>query len=168
MKRQRDRTKGQTEIIAYKAFFKDPEGLVNDLDGIHYKVGEIYVTNDPLQFGRGGFHMCEKFEDCFKYLLATEADVELTLVKGFGHMYGVDAGDGAYDDTLGYVYMCEKMQILKVFSREEIIGMALGLCGMRLEEFLKSYPLTDNEEKVIIDHFESLGYLKQKIKKKEK
>ena len=71
----------QDEIIAYKAFFK---GLTNDIDGIQYEVGKTYVTKDKLQYKKGGYHMCEQFEDCFKFLCPTETEVDLTLVKGFG------------------------------------------------------------------------------------
>ena len=73
-------------VIAYKAFFK---GLTNNMDGIQYEVGKTYITKDKIQYQKGGFHMCEQFEDCFKYLYATEAELDLTLVKGFGDYYEI-------------------------------------------------------------------------------
>ena len=133
------------EVIAYKAFF---EGLVNGIDGISYEVGKEYATSDELQYMKGGFHMCEKPEDCFRFLKPEITKVELTLVKGYGKMYGFDAGYRAYDDTLGYIYICEKMRILKVFSREEIIEMALKMDTTRLEIFLGLYPLTEEEKEL--------------------
>lgn len=136
----------QDEVISYKAFFK---GLKNNLDGIKYEVGKTYITKDKLQYMKGGFHMCEKPEDCFKFLRATETDVELALVRGFGNMYGFDAGYRAYDDSLGYIYVCEKMEILRVFTREEILEMALQMNPIRLNIFLSVYPLTEQEAEII-------------------
>ena len=65
--------------------------------------------------------MCEQFEDCYKFLKATETEIDLTLVKGFGNYYSVDGGERSPDDSTGIIYMCEKMEILKVLSRDEII-----------------------------------------------
>lgn len=143
----------QDEIIAYKAFFK---GLKNGIDNVDYQVGKTYMTKDHLQYMKGGFHMCENPEDCFRFLRPSMTDVDLTLVRGFGHMYGFDAGFRAYDDTIGYIYICEKMEILKVFTREEIIDMALNFSSYRLETFLSLYPLTKEEAE----------YLKENCKEK--
>lgn len=136
----------QDEVIAYKAFFK---GLKNNLDGINYEIGKEYKTTDEIQYMKGGFHMCEKPEDCFRFLRPREAEVELTLVKGYGNMYGFDAGYRAYDDTLGYIYVCEKMKILKVFNREEILNMALKMSPLRLEILISLYPFTKEEAEII-------------------
>ena len=160
----------QEEVIAYKAFFEGKNGLSNNLDGVVYNIGEIYTTNDPLQYMKGGFHMCEKLEDCFKFLRPSEAGVELALVRGFGNMYGFDAGLRSYDDTLGYIYICEKMQIQKVYTREEIIKMALEMHEARLKEFLGAYPLTPDEISIIMNHCNSMYYFDapKRIKKKVK
>ena len=144
------------EIIAYKAFFK---GLTNHIDGIQYEVGKIYVTEDKLQYMQGGFHMCEKPEDCFRFLRATETDVDLTLVKGFGNVYGFDAGYRAYDDTIGYIYISEKIEILKLFTRKEIIDMATEMTPSRLTIFLRLYPLTPEEAEYLKNNYKKLQYL---------
>lgn len=136
----------QDEVIAYKAFFK---GLKNNLDGINYGIGKEYKTTEEIQYMKGGFHMCEKPEDCFRFLRPSEAEVELTLVKGYGNMYGFDAGYRAYDDTLGFIYICEKMNILKVFTREEILKMALEMSPLRLEILISLYPFTKEEAEII-------------------
>lgn len=148
----------QDEIIAYKAFFK---GLKNNLDGINYEINKEYVTKDPIQYMKGGFHMCEKPEDCFRFLKPTETEVELALVKGYGDMYGFDAGYRAYDDTIGYIYITEKMKILKVFTRKEIIEMATNMTPIRINTFLYLYPLTEEEAKYLEEHYkyDTIGYL---------
>ncbi len=142
--------KKQDEVIAYKAFFK---GLKNNIDGITYQIDKEYVTKDRLQYMQGGFHMCEKPEDCFRFLRPTEAEVELTLVKGYGNLYGFDAGYRAYDDSIGYIFICEKMKILKVFTREEIFDMALHMNPTRLKIFLSLYPLTFIEAETLKDKY---------------
>ncbi len=142
----------QDEVIAFKAFFK---GLKNNLDGINYEIDKEYITKDPIQYMKGGFHMCEKPEDCFRFLKPTKAEVELALVKGYGDMYGFDAGFRAYDDTLGYIYVCEKMKILKVYTREEILNMALEMSPLRLEILLALYPITEKEANIIKEKYET-------------
>ena len=142
----------QEEVIAYKAFFK---GLKNNLDGIDYEVGKEYITKDKIQYMKGGFHMCEKPEDCFRFLRPTEAEVDLTLVKGYGNMYGFDAGYRAYDDTIGYIYVCEKMEILKVFTRQEILKMALNMSSLRLQVLISLYPFTEEEAEIIKNNYKA-------------
>lgn len=138
------------EIIAYKAFFK---GLTNDIDGIQYEIGKPYTTPDRLLYQRGGYHMCKQFEDCYKFLKATETEIDLTLVKGFGNYYGVDGGERSPDDSTGIIYMCEKMEILKVLSRDEIIQLALELPPYRMQSFLYNYPLLKEEKDIIMSSY---------------
>lgn len=149
--------KKQDEVIAFKAFFK---GLKNNLDGIDYQIGKEYKTTNDLQYMKRGFHMCEKPEDCFRFLRPVETEVELALVKGYGKMYGFDAGYRAYDDTIGYIYITEKMEILKVFTREEIINMAVDMPPIRLDVFLYLYPITEEEANYLKKHYkyEDLGH----------
>ena len=75
----------------------------------------------------------------------------LTLVKGFGNYYGVDGGKRSLDDSTGIIYMCEKMEILKIFSREEIIQLALELPPYRMQSFLFNYPLLKEEKAIIMN-----------------
>ncbi len=156
--------KKQEEIIAYKAFFK---GLKNNIDGIDYQVGKEYQTTDRLQYMKSGFHMCKNPEDCFRFIKPTVTDVDLTLVRGFGNWYGFDAGYRSYDDTIGYIYVTEKMEILKVFTREEIIDMAVEMAPISLDTFLYLYPLTKEEAKYLIDNYkyDNLGHLWNKSEK---
>ena len=142
----------EKEIIAYKAFFK---GLVNNLDNINYEIGKIYTVDRPLQYTKSGFHMCKDPEDCFKFLKPSKAQVDLTLVKGFGNMYEIDAGEHSTDDRLGYVYICQKMEILKVLTREEIIDIGLNLLGYRLEKFIEEFPLTKEEALLFKEKFKN-------------
>lgn len=150
--------KKQEDVIAYKAFFK---GLKNNIDGIDYQIGKEYQTTSNLQYMKSGFHMCEKPEDCFRFIRPTVVDVDLTLVRGYGNWYGFDAGYRAYDDTIGYIYITEKMEILKVYTREEILDMAVNMPPIRLDTFLYLYPLTKEEAQYLIEHYkyEDLGYL---------
>ncbi len=150
----------QSEVIAYKAFFK---GLTNDFDDIQYEIGKPYTTKDRLQYLSGGYHMCEQFEDCFKFYLVTETEVDLAQVRGFGNMISFDAGEGKYDDSLGFMYICEKMEILKVLTRKEILELALELNELRLKQFLLFYPLTEEEIEVITDHCINKKYRKLKM-----
>lgn len=156
--------KKQEDIIAYKAFFK---GLINNIDGINYQVGKVYQTTNQLQYMKSGFHMCEKPEDCFRFLRPAVTDVDLTLVRGFGKTYGFDAGYRAYDDTIGYIYITEKMEILKVFTRKEILDMAINMPPIRLDILLSLYPLTKEEADFLIENYkyEDLGLLWRKPEK---
>ena len=138
-----------------------PVYILDKTSSPEYKIGEIYQTTDNLQYMKRGFHMCEKPEDCFRFLRPLVTDVDLTLVRGFGKMYGFDAGYRAYDDTIGYIYITEKMEILKVFTRNEIIDMAVEMPPIRLDTFLYLYPLTIEEAEYLKKHYKyaDLGHL---------
>ena len=81
--------------------------------------------------------------------------------------YFFDAGERAYDDTLGYLYICEKMEILKVFTRAEIIELALELDPIRMKEFITNYPLTEEEIDIIKTLYKyDTSYMKFIVKQK--
>ena len=138
------------EVIAYKAFF---ENLTNQIDDINYEVGKEYSVEGDIQWMENGFHMCKEPEDCFFYLKPSKAKVELTLVRGFGDLYSLDTGHKAYDDRNGIAYVCRSMEILKVFSREEIVEIGLNLLGHRLEKFIERFPLTKEEALLFKEKF---------------
>ncbi len=142
--------KKNEEIIAYKVFFK---GLKNNLDGINYEIGKEYQTTSDLQYMKSGFHMCKNPEDCFRFIRPVETDVDLALVRGFGKTYGFDAGYKSYDDTLGYIYITEKMEILKVLTREEILDLAIKMSPISLKTFLDLYPITPEESDYLKDNY---------------
>ena len=59
------------------------------------------------------------------------------------------------------------MEILKVFTREEIIDMAVEMAPISLDTFLYLYPLTKEEAKYLIDNYkyDNLGHLWNKSEK---
>ena len=138
------------EVIAYKAFF---EGLTNQIDNVHHEIGKEYSVEGDIEWMGNGYHMCEDPEDCFFYLKPSKAKVELTLVRGFGDLYSVDTGYKAYDDRNGIAYVCRCMEVLKVFTREEIIEIGLNLIGSRLEKFIERFPLTEEEALLFKEKF---------------
>lgn len=132
------------EIIGYKCFNKN---LLNRY-GKKFKLGKIYITDGAIKFGNSGngFHMCKNMEDTFRYFDAMNQEVELSLVKGSGTIVEY------YDDYYGYydMYAVEKLEILKVLSRSEIIEYALGLNDERLKRFLSGIKLTPDEIESIL------------------
>ena len=59
------------------------------------------------------------------------------------------------------------MEILKLFSRVEIIKLALEINPIRMKEFIAHYPLTEEEIEMIKTHYKyDTSYLKFKIKTK--
>lgn len=137
----------QTEIIAYKVFSK---GLINRY-GIKFEVGKFYQTFDKVRYGTNGhgFHMSLYLENGFRYFDSSSDTVDLALVRGFGDMQHVD------DEYCGYydLYVCQGMEILKVYSEEEVINMCLALNGYRAENFLKTFKLTKNQIKMFKETF---------------
>jgi len=126
------------EVIGYKIFYN---GLINRY-GSNFEVGKEYRVEGKIQWGNdgNGFHMCSYPEDCFRYF-EKDADLVLTKVRGFGHLYSVD------DDYFGYfdMFVCEGMEILKVYSRSEVIDMMMELHLERLERFLITNQLSLSE-----------------------
>lgn len=126
------------EIIAYKVFYN---GLINRY-GDKFELKKEYRVEGLIQWGnRGnGFHMCMYPEDCFRYFNG-EDDIVLTEVRGFGHMYSVD------DEYYGYydMYVCEGMEILYVYSREELINMMLNSYEWSVKRFLITCSLSPME-----------------------
>ena len=134
------------EIIAYKAF---DEGLVNRY-GDKFEVGKIYRVNGDIKWGNygNGFHMCLYPENCFRYF-DTSQKIDLALVRGFGQMQCYDDEYNAYYN----MYVCEGMEILKIYTREEVLDMMLSLDGDRLKRFLITNGLSIAEVEMFRDVF---------------
>ena len=63
--------------------------------------------------------------------------------------------------VIGETNYKESSKILKVFTREEIIDMAVDMPPIRLDTFLYLYPLTSEEAKYLKENYKysDLGYL---------
>ena len=104
-------------IYGYKCF---NSGLINRYFQ-KFKVGETYTTNGELKFGNdgNGFHMCKNMEDTFRYFDTQNKDICVCEVIGSGQIITVN------DEFYGYydLYCVEKIQIVKVLTREELIAV---------------------------------------------
>lgn len=165
--------KESKDIIAYKVFYN---GLINSY-GYQFEPLKEYRVEGSIQWGnRGnGFHMCSYPEDCFRYFDKYD-DVVLTRVRGFGKRQCVD------DEYFGYydMYVCEGMEILYVYSREELIEMMLnsyewsverflitcGLSAFEIEMFKEAYK--DNEEMLRCISYYQKGNRDTYVKKRGK
>ena len=132
------------EIIGYKCFNKD---LLNRY-GKKFRLGKIYITEGSIKFGNSGngFHLCKNMEDTFRYFDAMNENVDICKVRASGVIVEYS------DDYYGYydMYAAEKLEILHVLSRREIIEYALSLNDERLKRFLSGIKLTDKEIKEIL------------------
>ena len=132
------------EIIGYKCFNKD---LLNRY-GKKFRLGKIYITEGSIKFGNSGngFHLCKNMEDTFRYFDAMNENVDICKVRASGVIVEYS------DDYYGYydMYEGEKLEILHVLSRREIIEYALSLNDERLKRFLSGIKLTDKEIEEIL------------------
>ena len=127
------------KVIGYKCFNKD---LINHY-GQKFEIGKIYIASGIIKFGtRGnGFHMCKNIEDCFRFFDTTKKDIEVCKVVGSGKIIEYsDEYNGYYD-----LYCVEKLQILNVLSREELINIGLSLNELRVERFVSTLSLFKEE-----------------------
>lgn len=127
------------EIIGYKCFNK---GLINRY-GKQFSLGKIYIREGLIKFRNNGngFHLCKNLEDTLRYFDAINDEVDICKVKGSGTIAEYsDEYNGYYD-----MYAVEKLELLKLLTREEIIMYALNLDSERLKRFLSSIKLTDEE-----------------------
>ena len=137
------------EIIGYKCFNK---GLISRY-GFKFEVGKTYVSKLPIKFGNegNGFHLCERIEDTFRYFDALEGSVDICLVKGSGIL---DEGSDAYYEYYD-MYAAEKLEILKLLNREEIIKIGLSLNGIRVKRFIQGFKLDVNEIELFKNKFQN-------------
>lgn len=127
------------QIIGYKCFNED---LTNRY-GTKFEVGKIYIAQGAIKFGNNGngFHLCKNIEDTFRYFDAMEGTVSICQVKGSGEMVSY------FDDYYGYydMYAVEKLEILKLLTREEIVGIGLSIGYERVKRFIAGFKLNQEE-----------------------
>lgn len=125
------------EVIGYKCFNKD---LINSY-GKKFSLGKIYVANGNLKFGMNGFHMCKNIEDTFRYFDTSNKDIQVCKVIGSGNIIQYnDEYNGYYD-----LYCVEKIKIINLLSREELINIGLTLNDIRVERFVSTLSLNIDE-----------------------
>ena len=127
------------EVLGYKVFYK---GLINRY-GDKFEEGITYTIDGEVKWGisGNGFHFCYNLEDCFRYIDTFNYEVDVAFVKGFGNIIEV------FDDYYGYynMYVSEKMEIIKVLTREEIITLMLSKHSSSQLRFLRDFKLTEEE-----------------------
>ena len=136
-------------IFGYKCFNK---GLTNRY-GYKFEVGKEYIRTGEIKFGNNGngFHFCKNIEDTFRYFNAMEEEIEVCLV----------IGDGAcekYEDTYNEyydLYSVEKLKIVKVLTREEIINIGINLDEIRVKRFIQGFKLNSQEIELFKDKFQN-------------
>lgn len=135
-------------VFGYKCFNKD---LTNRY-GFKFEVGKTYSVVGEIKFGvnGNGFHMCKNIEDTFRYYDAMKGEVSVCEVIGLGKMVSL------YDEYNGYydMYSVEKIEIIRLLSREEIIEMALNFGEERVNRFIQLYRLTSSEIILFKEKFE--------------
>ena len=127
------------ELYGFKCFNKD----MTNRYGRKIEVGKIYTTTGDVKFGNDshGFHFCKNLEDTFRYFNATEEEVSVCYVRGFGKI------DEYEDDYNGYygMYAAENIEIMKKLSRQEIITYELNKYEERVIRFIQTFKLTNEE-----------------------
>lgn len=123
------------EVIGYKCFNSD---LTNRY-GKKFSVGKIYIAKNNIKLN--GFHMCKNMEDTLRYFDAMEGNVSICKVRGSGKLILKE------DEYYGYyeMYIAEKLEILKLLSREDIINKMLNSNEFSVERFLTLFKLTEEE-----------------------
>ena len=133
-------------IKAYKCF---NEGLVN-IYGNKFETGVIYHANNDIKFQKNGFHMCANLEDTLRDFDSFKENIDIAIVRGFGH---ISKYDDEYNEFFN-MYAAEYMIIDHILTRKEIINYTLNISEMQLKRFLSLYCLTNDE----------LKYFKEKYK----
>ena len=136
------------EKKGYKSFKKR---LVNHF-GKEFELNKEYSVSGEIKFGNSGngYHFAERPEDTLRYFL-NEDDVIIAEVTGRGKIVE------SYDDYNGYydLYSAEKITIDRIIERKELILMFLEMgSNIRVERFLKSYHLTEEEINLFKKKFE--------------
>ena len=132
-------------IKGYKCFNKD---LTNRY-GTQFEIGKTYKITNPIKFGKNGFHMCTNIEDTFRYFDAINEEVSVCEVLGFGNkQIHNDEYYGYYD-----MYSVEKIKIIRVIPRDEIINIELNLNEFRVTRFIQGFKLTKEEILLFKDKF---------------
>ena len=124
-------------IYGYKAFNKN---LTNQY-GEKYKIHKLYT--DPRINDGGGYHFCKNLEDVyFFYRDSDTTEIYHVCGRGKTYYYSNDYC-GLYD-----VYATEKLIILDLATREEIINMFLNgknITQDRLLRFISFFKMSKEE-----------------------
>ena len=119
--------------------------------GKKFEVGKIYTATGTIKFGNNGngFHMCKNMEDTFRYFDST--NIAVCKVNGFGkkELYE-DEYYGFYD-----MYAVEKIEILKLLKRKEILEYMLNNYPSNVIRFIQLFKLYDDELKLFEDKFKN-------------
>ena len=128
--------------------------------GMKFEVGKVYTSKGPIKFGNkgNGFHMCKNMEDTFRYFDTT--NIAVCKVNGFGkkQLYE-DEYYGFYD-----MYAVEKIEILKLLKRKEILDHMLNNYPDRVIRFIQLFKLYDDEIKLFEDKFKNENRVMESIK----
>ena len=132
-------------MIGYKSFNAD----MTNRYGKKFEVGKIYTVTGTIKFGNNGngFHMCKNMEDTFRYFDST--NIAVCEVNGFGKKVKYE------DDYYGFydMYAVEKLEILKLLKRKEILDYMLKLYPERVMRFIQLFKLYDDEIKIFEEKF---------------
>ena len=132
-------------MFGYKSFNAD----MTNRYGMKFEVGKIYMTCGPIKFGNNGngFHMCKNMEDTFRYFDST--NIAVCEVNGYGKKVKYE------DDYYGFydMYAVEKLEILKLLKRKEILDYMLKLYPERVMRFIQLFKLYDDEIKIFEEKF---------------
>ena len=132
-------------MFGYKSFNAD----MTNRYGVKFEVGKTYKTDGPIKFGNNGngFHMCKNMEDTFRYFDST--NISVCKVNGLGKKKKYeDEYYGFYD-----MYAVEKIEILKLLKRKEILEYMLELYPERVMRFIQLFKLYDDEIVLFEDRF---------------
>lgn len=129
----------------YKIFIGNKDNFVNNY-GFQFEEGKIYETDQDIYPKKAGFHFAKRLEDTLRYGNAREEDVIICKVTALGKIIEYE------DDYYGYydLYVTDKIKIDKILTREDIISYALELPEYRLERFIQTMKLSDEEVKLFM------------------
>ena len=138
------------KIIGYKALNSD----FTNRYGFKFEIGKTYKVYNEVKFGNNGngFHFCENFEDTLRYFDAIDDDIILTKVEATGKIVEYN------DEYYGFynMYCSEKIKILEIIDRKQIIEMAKKLSSyyelFRFTRFISLYKLTKDEQEYLINN----------------
>lgn len=124
-------------MLGYKSFNAD----MTNRYGMKFEVGKIYKVDGPIKFGNdgNGFHICKNMEDTFRYFDST--NIAVCEVNGFGKKKLYE------DEYYGFyeMYSFEKIEILKLLKRREILDYMLKTNPERVARFIQLFKLYDDE-----------------------
>lgn len=137
-------------LTGYKALNSD----FTNRYGLKFEIGKLYKVQNEIKFGTcgNGFHFCENFEDTLRYFDAIDDDIILTKVEATGKIVEYN------DEYYGFynMYCSEKIKVLEIIDRKEIIEMAKNLSSyyglIRFTRFISLYKLTEEEQIYLINN----------------